>query len=64
MFINLDKPFPNHIFTIVIFGSDLPQFGNPQQKYSGKKVCVTGTIKIFKDVPEIVAHSPSDIQLR
>ena len=63
-FINLDKAYPNQPFQIVIFGSDLPNFGNPQQEYSGKKVCVTGTIKIFKVAPEIVAHDPSAIELQ
>ena len=62
-FINLDKPYPNQIFTILIWGSDLPNFGNPEGKYLGKQVCVTGTITIFKDVPEIVAHNPAAIQL-
>jgi len=63
-FINLDKPYPNQIFTIVIFGSDRPKFGNPEQRYSGKQVCVTGTIKTFKVVPKIVAHDPAAIELQ
>jgi len=41
-----------------------PKFDNPQQKYGGKKVCVSGVIKIFKDVPEIVAHDPADIEVQ
>src|SRR5205807_4746827 len=28
-FINLDQPYPNLIFTIVIWGSDRPKFGDP-----------------------------------
>ena len=48
----------------MIFGSDLPKFGNPEQKYGGKRVCVTGTIKFFKVAPEIVAHAPSAIELQ
>jgi hypothetical protein len=63
-FLNFDNPHPYQTFTIVIFGSDLPNFENPQRKYSGKKVCVTGTIKIFKVAPEIVAHNPSAIELQ
>src|ERR1017187_2262099 len=63
-FINLDKPYPNQMFTIVIFGSDLPRFESLQQKYLGKRVCVTGTITIFKDVPEIVAHDPAAIKVQ
>jgi len=29
-FINLDKPYPDQIFTILIWGSDRPKFGNPE----------------------------------
>ena len=63
-FINFDNPHPYETFTIVIFGSDLPKFGNPERKYSGKNVCVTGTIKIYNVAPEIVAHDPSAIELQ
>jgi len=63
-FINLDQPYPNQLFQIVIFGNDLANFENPPQKYSGKKVCVTGTIQIFKVAPEIVAHDSSAIELQ
>jgi len=37
-FINLDRPYPNQIFTIVIWGSDRAKFGNPEQTYQGKQV--------------------------
>ena len=63
-FINLDKPYPNQIFTILIWGSELPKFGNPEQAYPHKQVCVTGTITVFKELPEIVAHDPTAIMVQ
>jgi micrococcal nuclease len=42
--INLDKPYPNQIFTVLIWGSDRPKFGDPEEKYGSKHICVTGTI--------------------
>jgi hypothetical protein len=62
-FINLDKPYPNQIFTVLIWGSDRYKFGDPEQKYAGKQVCVTGTITSFRGVPEIVAHDPVAVTL-
>ena|SRR5215469_14287680 len=62
-FINLDKAYPNQVFTILVWGSDRPKFGNPQQIYAGKRLCVSGLITVFRDVPEIVAHDPSAIKL-
>lgn len=60
-FINLDKPYPNQVFTVLIWGSDRPRFGEPEQSYRNKGICVTGQISDYKGVPEIVASSPSQI---
>jgi hypothetical protein len=61
-FLNLDEPYPRQIFTILIWGSDRPKFGDPETKYRNKRVCVTGMIKNYRGVPEIVADSPDQIK--
>jgi hypothetical protein len=63
-FLNLDAPYPKEIFTILIWGSDRPQFGRPEETYRDKDVCVTGKITSYRGVPEIVASDPSQIQMR
>lgn len=63
-FINLDKPYPHQIFTVLIWGSDRPKFGDPQEMYRNKHICVIGTITDYKGVPEIVAHEPSQIRVQ
>jgi hypothetical protein len=63
-FLNLDEPYPRQIFTILIWGSDRPKFGDPQAKYGNKKVCVTGLIKDYRGVPEVVAEQPSQIEVQ
>lgn len=63
-FINLDKSYPNQVFTVLIWGSDRPKFGNPDQAYMGKHICATGMIKEFRGVPEIVAYEPSQIAVQ
>jgi hypothetical protein len=35
-FINLDKPYPDQIFTALIWGSDRPKFGDPEEAYRSK----------------------------
>jgi micrococcal nuclease len=62
-FLNLDEPYPNQIFTIVIWGSDRPKFGDPEAKYRDKDVCVTGKITSYQGVPEIAANDPSQIEI-
>jgi hypothetical protein len=63
-FLNLDEPYPKQIFTILIWGSDRPKFGDPQGKYGNKRVCVTGLIKDYRGVPEVVAEQPSQIEIQ
>ena len=63
-FINLDKPYPNQIFTVVIWGSDRAKFGEPEARYRGKRVCATGKIKEYRGVPEIVAYDPDQIRVQ
>ena len=63
-FLNLDKPYPDQVFTIVIWGSDRGKFGNPEESFRNKRVCVSGQISNFRGVPEIVAKAPGQIKLQ
>jgi DNA/RNA endonuclease YhcR with UshA esterase domain len=60
----LDKPYPNQIFTVVIWGSDRAKFGEPEATFRGKSVCVTGKIKEFRGVPEVIVYEPSQIKVQ
>jgi len=63
-FLNLDKPYPQQIFTVVIWGSDRSKFPEPPEKlYHGKKIRVTGLIKVYKGIPEITVSSPQQIEV-
>jgi DNA/RNA endonuclease YhcR with UshA esterase domain len=63
-FLNLDRPYPDQIFTVLIWGSDRPKFGQPEETYRGKDICVTGKIKEYRGVPEIIAYEPEQIALQ
>lgn len=60
-FINLDRPYPNQIFTILVWGEDRVKFGNLEAKYSGSRVCVRGVIAEYRGEPEMVVHDPSSM---
>ena len=62
-FLNLDRPYPNQLFTVLIWGSDRDAFGQPEVAYRGKRICVTGLIESYRGKPEIIARRPSQIQL-
>ena len=61
-FLNLDKAYPNQVFTVVIWGEDRVFFKNPQNRYKGKNICVTGYIDSFRGVPQITVRTPSQIK--
>lgn len=64
-FLNLDQPYPNQIFTVVIWGSDRKKFSNPPEGYYKRRnICVTGKIKSFKGKTEIAVNDPSQINMR
>ena len=62
-FLNLDKPYPNQVFTIVIWGSNRSKFGRPEVDYKEKQVCVKGKITEYRGAPEIVADDPKQITI-
>jgi hypothetical protein len=63
-FLNLDRAYPNAIFTILILGADRPKFGRPIATYRDKQVCVSGKITSHRDIPEIVISTPGQIQIQ
>jgi hypothetical protein len=50
-FINLDHPYPNQLFTLLIWGSDRQQVGEVPDT---GKICATGVIAEYRGSPEIV----------
>jgi len=58
-FLNLDRPYPQQIFTVVIWGADRPKFTPAPEALRGKRVCVTGTIQTYQGKPEIIITEPS-----
>jgi hypothetical protein len=63
-FLNLDKPYPSQVFTVLIWGENRDKFGTPEEKYREKQVCVTGKITEYRGAPEIVVGDPSSVELQ
>ncbi|MDR3555543.1 MAG: hypothetical protein P4L55_12375 [Syntrophobacteraceae bacterium] len=63
--LNLAGVSSDRVFTVVIWGEDRNKFEKPPESlYSGKKVCVTGRIKVYRGRPEIIVRDPSQIEAR
>jgi DNA/RNA endonuclease YhcR with UshA esterase domain len=62
VFLNLDKPFPDSPFTLVIFSSSTNQFGDINS-LDGKNVEAKGKIKNYHDRPEIILYNTNQLKV-
>lgn len=60
--LNLDEPYPDQVFTAVIFGDDRPKFGKSETTLLGKRICVTGVIRLHRELPEIILKDPRQLE--
>lgn len=61
-FLNLDRAFPNHVFTAVIWGSNRTKFSYRPESLKGKRICVDGRIEEYRGKPQIEVYQPSQIE--
>jgi len=61
-YLNLDRPYRNQVFTILIWGNDRPKFGTPETTFMSKRLCATGIIKEYRGKPEVVATDPQQLK--
>jgi DNA/RNA endonuclease YhcR with UshA esterase domain len=62
MFLNMDQPYPKSPFTLVIFSSNAPKFGD-LKALTGKAVEATGKIKNYHNKPEMVLDSTNQLKV-
>ena len=62
--LNLDQPYPNQVFTAVIWGEVRPKFKQPPETLEGKSICVTGAISAYKGKAEMVVEDPGQIAVQ
>ncbi len=63
--LNFGKPYPDNTFTVFIAESDLTNFKyNPSEFLKDKTICITGTVKMYKDKPEIIVSKEEQIKIQ
>jgi endonuclease G, mitochondrial len=64
IFLNLDRQFPNQVFTISIFKDNVINFSYQPEKFlDGKVICVRGKISDFNGIPGIVIENEKSIKI-
>jgi DNA/RNA endonuclease YhcR with UshA esterase domain len=61
-FVNFEQPYPDQVFSAVIFSYSAGQFGDIAM-YQGKQVQVTGRVTLYKGKPEIIVRSPDQLHI-
>ncbi len=60
--LNIDKAFPNEIFTVVISGENRKAFGyKPEEVLLGKDISVTGKVILYYGKPQIEVVKPDQL---
>jgi hypothetical protein len=62
-FINLDQPYPNQVFSAVIWIEDRRKFGSPEQRFADREIGVSGVIQMYRGIPEIILRTPSQVEI-
>jgi hypothetical protein len=60
-FLDFGKPYPNQVFTAIIFGSDRTKFGALELLLRERQACVTGEIFLYQGKPEIILRDPKQL---
>lgn len=64
-FLNLGRPYPDQLFTVVIWGEDRARFdAPPERRWAGRRICVAGRITTHEGTPRIVVRRPEQIGAR
>jgi hypothetical protein len=63
-FLDLGRPYPHTLFTVVIWGDDRARFGQPEKQYRDKHICVSGVISVYRGQPDMTVRNPAEIQVK
>jgi len=64
IFLNLDKAFPNQIFTVTIFKDKVGNFSyKPNTELMGKTICVEGKVSDFNGTPSMAIENEKAIRI-
>ncbi len=60
-YLNFDEPYPDHIFTAIVWGKDRRYFDYKPEELKGHKACVYGKIETYQGKPQIILVRPNQI---
>jgi hypothetical protein len=61
-FLNFGAAFPRHVFSATVFARYRPEFKD-LHALEGRRVRITGQIRMYRDKPQIILESPSQLEV-
>jgi DNA/RNA endonuclease YhcR with UshA esterase domain len=61
-YLNFGAPYPNQDFTAMVYASNGSSF-NDLDALEGKKVQVTGVVRLYEGKPEVVLDAPAQLKV-
>jgi hypothetical protein len=64
LFFNLDKSYPNQIFTVAVWKKNIVNFSyDPLKEWKGKQITLTGKIADFDGIPTMIIEKESVVEV-
>ena len=64
IYLNLDRKYPNQLFYATIWNYNSMNFAyDPEHDLIDKKICVTGKVTVYDEVPRISVNNENEIEL-
>lgn len=65
VFLNFERPYPDQVFTAVIWGENRAAWNDPPEiLYNQKNICVSGRIASHQGIPQVVVRHPRSVRMR
>lgn len=64
LFFNLDKNYPNQIFTVAVWKQNIVNFSyNPIEEWEGKEITITGKVADFDGIPTMIIEKENAVEI-
>ncbi len=64
LFFNLDKNYPNQIFTVAVWKQNIVNFSyDPLKEWEGKEITITGKVADFDGIPTMIIEKENAVEI-
>ena len=63
-YLNFDKPYPDHDFTVIIWGRDRDSFPAPPEDLEGHTACAFGEVERYRGKAQMTLRRPEQLNTR